>query len=207
MAKIKLVKEEKKEETKTTKGKKVEKKDTKKETKKTKISLVDKYKYGVPDGVKNAIWVIGIVLCVFLIFYLITVFRLGGFKSNKTNTNTSIQYQEILAGTAFNRSEADYMVVFYDISDTENEDSQSITSTVSGYSSETTNVALYTCDLGNEFNKKFTTTEEANTNPFSAEDLLINGPTLIRFTNGELKEYIQGKSEVETYISDLSAEK
>ncbi len=203
MAKIKLVKEEKKEEVKTTKGKK----EVKNKKPKTKISLVDKYKYGVPDGVKNAIWVVAIVLIVFLIFYLITVFRLGGFKSDKTKTNTAIQYQEILAGTAFNRSEADYMVLFYDISDSENEDTQSITSSISGYSSETTNVALYTCDLGNSFNKKFTTTEEANTNPFSAEDLLINGPTLIRFTNGELKEYIQGKSEVETYISDLSAEK
>ena len=198
MAKIKLVKEEKKEETES------KKKKNKKNT--NKISLVDKYRYGVPDGVKNAIWVVVIVLVVFLIFYLITVFRLGGFSSDKSSKkNTSIQYQEILAGSAFNRSESDYMVVFYNISDKENEDSQSITSTVSGYSSENTNVALYTCDIGNEFNKKFTTTEEANTNPFSPEDLLINGPTLIRFTNGELKEYSQGTSEVQTYISDLSA--
>ena len=204
MAKIKLVKEEKKEEVKTTKGKK----EVKNKKPKTKISLIDKYKYGVPDGVKSAIGVIVVVLCVLLIFYLITVVRLGGFSSDKSSkNNTSIQYQEILAGSAFNRSESDYMVVFYNISDTENEDSQSITSTVGGYSSETTNVALYTCDLGNEFNKKFTTTESSNTNPFGAEDLLINGPTLIRFTNGELKEYIEGKSEVETYISDLSAQK
>ncbi|MBQ8131753.1 MAG: hypothetical protein IJ193_04615 [Bacilli bacterium] len=205
MAKIKLAKTEKVEEKKDVK----EKKKTKNKTSnKTKISIVDRYRYALPDGAKQAIWVIGIVLIVFLIFYLITVFRLGGFKNNKkSDKNTTIQYQEILAGTSFNMNSTDYMVVYYDKSDTENEDSQSITSTVAGYDSESTNVDLYTCDLGNEFNKKFVTTESAHTNPFGAEDLLINGPTLIRFTNGELKEYIQGKSEVETYISDLTAGK
>lgn len=202
MAKIKLAKTEKVEETKDLKGKKQKKN---KNSNKTKISIVDRYRYALPDGAKQAIWVIGIVLVVFLIFYLLTVFRLGGFKGNKkSDTETSIQYQEILAGTSFNMNASDYMVVYYNISDTENEDTQSITSTVSAYDSQNTNVKLYTCDLGNEFNKKFVTTESANTNPFGAEDLLINGPTLIRFTNGELKDYIQGKSEVETYISDLN---
>ena len=45
--------------------------------------------------------------------------------------------------------------------------------------------------MSNGLNKKYSG-DESNTNPASASEIIINGPTLIKFSGGSVAEYIEG---------------
>lgn len=169
-------------------------------------SYADEMKYDFSPKMKSTIWTIAIVLLVFIVFYLISVKATGGkiFNSKKKDTTeeVEIQYEEILAGTSFNYGE-DYIVVYYDMSDNDSDEMADLSSAVSNlkYSSS---VTMYTCDLSNAFNKSFITEEEPNRYPTNALELQFNGPTVIRFINGEVSEYINGAVDVTNYLNSLS---
>lgn len=164
-----------------------------------KKSVVDKQLQLTPD-MNKLIWTTIVVLAIFFVFYFIATIKSDYEAPKKTDDTeeTTIQYTEILAGTSFNKSDLDYIVVYYDMSDSENEDTTDIKNAVSSYHSSE---LLYTCDLSNAFNKKYITTEEANTNPTNAEELAINGPTIIKFSSKQVSEYIQGKDAVVSYLN------
>ena len=135
------------------------------------------------------------VIVVLSAFYLLTVFIVG--KDDKDDVaETAIQYEEILAGSSFSMKNNEYVVVYYDFSDTELAD---ITSSIYSYS-YTGKYRLYTVDMSSGFNKAYASSEKSNKNPEKAEDLLINGPTLIRFVDGKVQEYIEGKEDIVTYL-------
>ena len=93
-----------------------------------------------------------------------------------------------------------YYVVYYDMSDTENEEISELNTTISNFKANNKDYKIYKCDLSSPFNKPYVTTNEPNRNPYSAEDLLINGTTLIKFVNGTVSEYISDYNEVKTYL-------
>ena len=53
--------------------------------------------------------------------------------------------------------------------------------------------------MDDAINKKYAS-EVSNTTPGDAEDLLINGPTLIHFHDGKVSEYIEGDSSIVEYL-------
>ena len=135
------------------------------------------------------------VIVVLSLFYLLTVFIVG--KDDKDEVaETAIQYEEILAGSSFSMKNNEYVVVYYDFSNTELAE---ITSSVYSYS-YTGKYRLYTVDMSSGFNKAYSSEEKSNKSPEKAEDLLINGPTLIRFADGKVQEYIEGKEDIITYL-------
>ena len=54
--------------------------------------------------------------------------------------------------------------------------------------------------MNDSFAKKYRTTEESNKNPTNAAELLINGSTLIKFSNNSVAEYIEGEESIKSYL-------
>lgn len=180
-----------------------EKKDISKSKKVIRKSYADESKITISDDVKRIFFTTLGVLVVLIVFYLISVAVTGGFaKDEKTEIETvEFQYSEILAGTSFDRG-GNYIVVYYDKTDSENENTALITNSIASLKSRisTADYGVYTCDLGNAFNEHFVTDGEPNTNPTSVSELSFNGATVIRFENGNVADYVYGASEVCNYL-------
>lgn len=179
------------------KSKSASKKSNKKVTTKTKNvnKKIDAIETNTSKELLNIFRILFIVIVVLSLFYLLTVFIVGK-DDNEELKETEIQYEEILAGSSFSMKNNEYVVVYYDFSDTELTD---ITSSIYSYS-YTGKYRLYTVNMNSGFNKAYATEDESNKNPEKAEDLLINGPTLIRFADGKVEEYIEGKEDIVTYL-------
>ena len=182
-------KDSKKKEIKSTK--KVDKKNTKKDSKK--IESVNNKEW--KTIVKVAIWVIAI----FGFFYLLTFILVGDYGTGKKDDNTeaTIQYDEILAGASFSMNAPKYLVVYYD---TTEENASEILNAIYTYQySNEESLTLYTVHLSNSLNK-YAVNEKSNKNPTKASELAINGPTIIRFRDGNVREYIEGFDKVVDYL-------
>lgn len=179
--------------------------DNKKKSTKRK-SYADEMKLDLSLQTKTTIMTVFTVILVLVTFYVITIYATGNkvFKS-KDDTNVEFQYSEILLGRSFDMG-GNYFVIYYDKTDTENEQTTELNTLSSNFKNNSSGAAIYTCDLGNVFNKPYTTTEEPNTNPYGAEDMLINGPTIIRFSDGKVAEYVYGYDNVVNYINGYNPE-
>lgn len=137
------------------------------------------------------------VLAVLGCFYLLTVFVTGNSsKAEEEKVETEIQYDEILAGSSFNMRNDKYLVVYYDFTDTELSE---LTSTLNNYSYNG-KYRFYTVDMSNGFNKQYAS-KKANKKPTSAEELEIDGPTLIKFEDGKVTRYIEGVDSIVDYLN------
>lgn len=183
------------------KSKSTSKKNNKKETVKTKSvkksvnKKIDSMETSTVQELLKILRILFIVIVVLSAFYLLTVAIVGSDDEEK-DAETTIQYEEILAGSSFNMKNDEYLVVYYDFSDTELTD---ITSQIYSYA-YTGEYRLYTVDMSNGFNKPYATEEAANKQPEKAEDLLINGPTLIKFADGKVEDYIEGTEDIVEYL-------
>ncbi|MBQ2639721.1 MAG: hypothetical protein IJF92_03055 [Bacilli bacterium] len=142
-----------------------------------------------------------IVLVILGIFYFLTVY-ITSKKENKyvkeeKTGNVDISYQEILAGSSFNIDEEEYIVIYYDMSDKDLK--SNITTSISKYESKEKHLPIYTVNMSSAFNKKYNSSE-SNNNPSSLEELSISGPTLIKFSNNEVNEYIESYDNIKEYL-------
>lgn len=153
------------------------------------------------NGWYNKVILILVVISILCLFYLLTVHLTEG-GSNESTTgepiveDTVIQYNEILAGSTFNKSDDKYFVVYYDMS---SEDISDISEAISTYNSKEDSLPLYVVDMSNSLNKKYVS-KESNKSVTSAADLRINGVTLVRIKNGKLDKYLEGETEVVEYL-------
>lgn len=138
------------------------------------------------------------VLGLFLLTLYITNKNEGTNISNNKNTEAVFDYDEILLGSSFNRNDKEYLVLYYDMSDSSLVGD--LASSVGNYTSKDDSLNLYKVDMSNTFNKKYTTEDDSNNNPKDVSELLINGPTLIRFVDGEVEEYIEGVDDIKDYF-------
>ena len=145
---------------------------------------------------KKIIIIAVVVLVILGLFYLLTTM----IVSNKPTINTSgsgettIQYSQILAGSSFNQNKESYLVVYYDSSSEEND----VSSLIANYSGELT---LYTVDLADSLNKSVYVTEGSNPEATNASELKVINPTVIKFTNNSIEEYIETYDNVKNYLS------
>lgn len=156
------------------------------------------------DGEYKKIVIITLVVLAFLAaFYFITVAILNkDDSSTKADTNkdteVEIQYKEILVGTSFSMKDSSYLVVYYDTTDDDN--ASKISSVISTYRTNNSDGHIYYVDMSNALNKSFVS-EEGNSSASSAEELKINGPTLINFADGKIVEYVEGTDKIVDYLS------
>lgn len=149
---------------------------------------------------KNVVKVIVVVLIVFFLVYLLTIY----ITSNSTDEvvkkqieNTTIQYDEILAGTSFDQKDNEYLVLFYNVDEDENSTYYTLKS---DYEAKDDSHPIYYVDLGNSMNKGCVATED---NPYatSVEELKISQPTLIKISNHKVEDYLIGENQIKNYLN------
>ncbi len=163
------------------------------------------------SDISGKIIIVCVIICVFCAFYFLTVFiskdngSSSSNSSNNTSTNssssssssTSISYDNIVIGRSFSMDDSTYLVIYYDSSDTEL--SSTISSLISSYKSKDSHLPIYRVDMSDGLNKNYVS-DESNTNPSSVDDMRINGPTLIKFVDNSVDEYIEGKDSISDYL-------
>lgn len=153
------------------------------------------------NNAKKIIKCIVIVLVFFAVMYLLTVLILKKSSTDyitNEKDSTSIQYSEILAGTSFSKKDNEYLVLFYNMNDDEDNDNI-YSNLVSDYEAKDEHLPIYYVDLSSTLNKSVLS-KESNKDATSAEELKINGVTLIKFTNNKISEYIEGQEEISNYL-------
>lgn len=146
--------------------------------------------------------VLGIVIF-FCLFYLLTLYITNKNApetddSKNQSTEAVIDYEDIVIGRSLSMGDDDYLVLYYD---KEDEDiSSTYNSLISEYKAKEQHTSMYTVNMGNSFNKSYTTVGESNKSPESVSDIKINGPTLIKVSKGKVTEYIEGEEEISNYL-------
>ena len=148
---------------------------------------------------KKIILVVSVIIIVFCLFYFLTVYITGRDTTSSTTTSSAstISYTEIMAGRSFAMPEEEYLVLYYDRSDTDL--LTTYTSLVSNYRSADSHYTIYTVDMSNAMNQSYAS-ETSNWSPSKADELAINGPTLIHFQNGVVVEYYEGDTDISNYL-------
>jgi hypothetical protein len=165
-----------------------------KQRRKTKTVYDEEY----TQSTKKVIITIAIVIVVFLGFYFITVAinnKARGLKTKETETTeTTIQYEEILAESTFSMNDKEYYVLFYDFDGPE---AVYFETMFNDYASDDDH-HIYKVDISNALNQKFITTDKGNKKAKKASQLKIKNEdaTLIKIKKGKIVEYTEGVGQV-----------
>lgn len=131
------------------------------------------------------------ILIVAILIYGITVIVNKAYKLE--GKETKYDMTQILAGQTFSKLDKEYYVVFYDF-----DEQTDITTNIDSVSKKT----IYKVDLGLGNNKNIISSV-GNANASNASELQVNGPTIIKITDGVNAEYIEGLDNVNTYLKSL----
>lgn len=153
--------------------------------------------------VKKILTMTLIVLAFFGLFYLLTLWILDkdislSNSKNEKNGEVEIQNEELLVGTSFSVSDEEYLVLYYDVL-LDKEDS-TLSTLVTQYQSSNKDLSLYTVDLSNALNKRFVTDKDGNSSAVNASELKLKNPTLIKFVDGKISEYIDNQEDIVAYL-------
>lgn len=156
------------------------------------------------DILKKFYAVLGII-CFLCFFYLLTIYittknseETSSNDEDSKNTEATISYEDIMVGRSFSMSDGEYLVLYYDKSDTDI--SSTYSNLVNTYSHAPNHLNIYTVDMGSSFNSSYATVGESNKTPGTVSDLKINGPTLIKVSNKIAVEYIEGEEAITNYL-------
>ena len=182
----------------TKKNKELEKKLKQERKKINNVSVTD-------SDIWSKVIIVCVIICVFCAFYFLTVF-ISKDDSSSTNSNssnkkttetTNISYDEILLGRSFSMEDGEYLVLYYD---KDNSDlSSEMSSALSTYNNKDSHLNVYTVDMSDALNSSFTS-DEANHDAKDVSEMKISGPTLIKFNNNKIDDYIEGKEEITEYL-------
>ena len=155
------------------------------------------------DKILNIAMVVLIIILIFSLFYLLTVYITNknsddsDNSKDKDNTEETVSYTDIIVGRSFNIDNGEYLVIYYDKSDEEN--ASNYTNLISEYKGQENHLNVYVVDMSNGINKKYAK-DTSNPNPSNASEIAINGPTLIKFNDGVVEDYIEGYEAIEDYL-------
>ena len=152
------------------------------------------------QDVWNKIIIATCVLVFFLAFYLLAFLITSKNKTTDETkkTETSFNYSNIVIGRSFDINDEDYVVLYYDSSD---EDiSSKYSSLMSTYKGKDSHFPIYFVDMSNGINKS-KASDTSNRSASNIDELSINGPTLIHFSNGSIVEYFEGEAEITSFLS------
>lgn len=176
--------------------KKVNKKKNNLNKEKNKIENVGSF----DTDIFKVIYVVLGVICVFCIFYLITVFALNkDTKPEKSDEEVSISLDSTIVGRSLSMPEKYYYVLYYDTKDEEVSETYSSIVMNYMYSTKEDKVKLYTVDMSDALNKKYVS-EESKTNPETVADIAIKGTTLMVINEGKVVDYIEDQNRIEELL-------
>ena len=146
------------------------------------------------SSLMDKFYIVGGVVLFILCFYILTV-----YITNKNNTDDSdsvktveISKDEIILGRSLSMGKDDYYVAYYE---SNNETMKEIVSHYIGIAK------IYKVDMSSAFNKKYATDSESNKNPTKVSEFKINGPTLIKVSNKNVVDYIEGEDAIRTILN------
>ena len=145
---------------------------------------------------KKIVTCILVVLVIFALVYLLTNLILKKSVADyitKNNDKTTLQYDEILSGQSFDKKDSEYLVLFF------NEEDTIYQTLISNYQAKDEHLTIYYVNLKNRMNKNCVS-NESNKDVTTSSELKINGPTLIKFTNNEISDYIEGEDSITEYL-------
>lgn len=138
------------------------------------------------------------VMIILALTYFVTAIATGEIKlgNNKKieETETNIQYEEIIAGQIFNRSDKDYYVLLFDFTDTYASYYLSLKDT---YTQKDKSLSVYIVDLEKQINKEIVS-EDGNAKVYvdDIKKLKVSNPTLIRIKNHKVVQSIEDKDKI-----------
>lgn len=176
----------------------------KKKTNKTKRKVEEKNKIenvgSFDTDIFKVIYIVLGVICIFCIFYLITVFVLNKDENTtKTDEEVEISLDTTIVGRSFSMPEDKYYVLYYDAKDEAVSEEYSSTITNYIYSTSEDHVKLYTVDMSDALNKKYVS-EESKSMPEKVSDIAIKGTTLMVIEKGKVVEYTEDKTRIEELL-------
>lgn len=171
-------------------------------TNKKKASInIDKYETDEAREVKRFIIILFSIIVVALIVYGITMLinKDSDDQTNDYYTAGEIDYDIVVAGTLFNRSESEYYVIAYN-----GEDSNAIyySALINKYMGLENSLKVYFCDLSNALNKEHYVGEDgtSNKNATKASELAFKDLTLIKIKNGKIVKYVETLDTIKTEL-------
>ena len=152
-------------------------------------------KKGLPSEVKKTIIIIVVATVLLVGMYFLTTLILSKDTEEEKVTENAIQYDEILAGESFNQGDGEYYVIYYDSSD----QYSTISSLISSYQLNNSDIKLYSVDLSNGMNKKYVTDGDIVTD--DASSLRVKANTLLKFEDGEVTETITDTNKITSFLN------
>ena len=121
--------------------------------------------------------------------------KLGVFQAGYTapTKENKIDYEYINVGTVFNRSDKVYLVMFDDYSTNISYDMYINTLL------DESKLPVYKVDMSKNENSVYAS-DKGNKKALRSNELKINGRTLIKISNGRIKDYIEGSNNIEAYL-------
>jgi len=153
--------------------------------------------------VKIAIGVILVLVLVYLLTALATgEIKLGNKKTEETKEST-IQYEEIIAGQIMNRQQDEYYVLVFNFTDDE---ASYYLSLKDSYKQNTDALPFYLVDLEKGFNQSLMLEEgeEYTQKPTNIQDLKVKSPTLLKIKNKKVTERIETNEKVKEYLKKIA---
>lgn len=148
------------------------------------------------DKIKSAVYTVIGVLLFFGLMYLcvLGLNKIGAFEEGytKPETKTEFDYEKIMIGNVFNRSENTYYVLFDNYKD------YKVDSYINSLIKDSDEV-VYKVDMSLSENASHVS-DDNNKNASSSDELKINDITLIKISNGKIVEYLVGTEEIESYL-------
>lgn len=151
--------------------------------------------------IKGFVITIVALICILGVIYGLTLGaqNLGWFDLDYFKPEVSkgvISYNNILAGTIFDRNEEEYYVLIADFSE---EDSIYLSSLYSMYQEKEDKISLYIVDLNDGMNKTIIGSE-SNPDAQEVDELNISDFTLIKIIDGENVLYVEGVENIESEL-------
>ena len=176
----------------------------KKKTNKTKRKVEEKNKIenvgSFDTDIFKVVYIVLGVICIFCIFYLITIFVLNKDENTtKTDEEVEISLDTTIVGRSFSMPEDKYYVLYYDAKDEAVSEEYSSTITNYIYSTSEDHVKLYTVDMSDALNKKYVS-DESKPMPEKVSDIAIKGTTLMVIEKGKVVEYTEDKTRIEELL-------
>lgn len=141
---------------------------------------------------------IGVVVVLALV-YFVTALATGEIKFNNKKkveeTETNIQYEEIIAGQILNRNDKDYYVLLFNFTDTYASYYLSIKDT---YVKKDKALPVYIVDLEKDINKGIVAEDSKNIKTYvdNVNSLKVSNPTLIRIKDHKIVQSIEDRGKI-----------
>lgn len=146
-----------------------------------------------------------IVVLVLAIVYFLTALAMGeikfGRKEEEEKVVTSIQYEEIMAGQIFNRSDEEYYVIAFDFTD---QFATYYLTLRDDYLKEDDHLPIYILDLEKKMNEGILLQDDDDyiEQPTWVEDLKVSSPTLLRIKNHKVVSRITSRENILKFFEE-----